>query len=307
MEIDFGKVPLERALSKLGVASRSQTREWVLKGRLEVNGRTVRDTQFMVSPEKDSFTVDGKPMRNDGWQAIMLNKPKAVVTTKSDEKGRRTVFDLLPSELRTLHPVGRLDMATTGLLILTNDTRLSSYLTDPANAVLRTYVVTVAGEVTAQELAKAAAGITDGGELLKPAGITLRKASGRESHLTVKLTEGKNREIRRLFEALGHEVTQLKRVAFGPLELGALELGQFRRLTREEFNMNPAVFSPAAQGCGLKAAAGMGVKRPEAHPGALQRQRKFRKPAGRPGSRGHAHRTGNARFKSKMTPGRRHF
>jgi 23S rRNA pseudouridine2605 synthase len=231
---DFGKVPLERALSKLGAASRSQTREWILKGRLQVNGRTVQDPRYMVSPEKDKFTVDGKPIRKDSWQAIMLNKPKAVVTTASDEKGRRTVFDLLPPEMRTLHPVGRLDMATTGLLILTNDTKLSSYLTDPANAVLRTYLVTVTGEITAGQLAKAAAGIMDGGELLKPARIILRKGSGRESHLTVELTEGKNREIRRLFEALGHEVTALKRVAFGPLQLGSLEPGQFRRLTKEE-------------------------------------------------------------------------
>lgn len=244
MERDYGKVPLERALSKLGAASRSQTREWIVKGRLQVNGRTVMDTQFMVSPEKDRFTVDGKPMRKDSWQAILLNKPKGVVTTASDEKGRRTVFDLLPSDLRTLHPVGRLDMATTGLLILTNDTRLSSFLTDPANAVLRSYIVTVSGEITEAELARAAAGIMDEGELLKPARIQLRKASGRESHLTVELTEGKNREIRRLFEALGHEVTSLKRVAFGPLQLGALEPGQFRRLTKAELNVKETAPAP---------------------------------------------------------------
>ena len=272
MATDFGKVPLERALSKLGAASRSQTRDWVLKGRLQVNGRTVRDTMFLVSPEKDKFTVDGRPMQHDGWQAIMLNKPRAVVTTKSDEKGRRTVFDLLPPELRTLHPVGRLDMATTGLLILTNDTRLSSYLTDPASGVVRTYVVTVAGELTEAELAKAAAGIMDGGELLKPAGIALRKVSGRESHLTVELTEGKNREIRRLFEALGHEVTHLKRVAYGPLQLGALEPGQFRRLTREELN--------------VKESAAPALKRPEP-------------PRPRPGA--------NKHFKRKMPPGRRPY
>lgn len=240
-------MPLERALSKLGAASRSQTRDWALKGRLQVNGRTVRDPQYMVSPEKDRFTVDGKPMQKDSWQAVMLNKPKAVVTTASDEKGRRTVYDLLPLELRNLHPVGRLDMATTGLLILTNDTRLSSFLTDPANAVLRTYIVTVAGELTEAELAKAAAGIIDEGELLKPARITLRKASGRESHLTVELTEGKNREIRRLFEALGHEVTALKRISFGPLQLGALEPGQFRRLTKEELGVKETPAPPAVK------------------------------------------------------------
>ena len=234
MTIKPGKVPLERALSKLGAASRSQTREWILAGRMQVNGRTVRDPMYQVIPEADKFTVDGKPVRKDEWVAIMLNKPGSVVTTKSDEKGRRTVFDLLPAELGNLHPVGRLDMASTGLLILTNDTRLSARLTDPANAILRVYAVTVKGCVTEEELHKAEAGIMDAGELLKPAGITPRKLSGKESHLTVELTEGKNREIRRLFSALGHEVTGLKRIAFGSLKLGDLQPGQYRRLTREE-------------------------------------------------------------------------
>src|SRR3989339_549233 len=192
MTIEFGKVPLERALSKLGAASRSQTRQWILEGRLQVNGRTVLDPAYPVTPEKDKFTVDGRLIQKDQWQTIMLNKPKSTVTTKKDEKGRPTVFDLLPPELQNLHPVGRLDMASTGLIILTNDTRLSSYLTDPANAVLRTYIVTVTGNFTGEKLLKAKAGIMDEGELLKPAEILLRKASNRESHLTVKLTEGKN-------------------------------------------------------------------------------------------------------------------
>ncbi len=225
---------MERALSKLGAASRSRTREWVLAGRLQVNGRTVRDPMYKVTPETDKLTLDGKPVLKDAWTAIILNKPSSVVTTKSDEKGRRTVFDLLPAELSNLHPVGRLDMASTGLLILTNDTRLSAYLTDPANAIMRVYAVTVKGSVTEEELRKAGAGIMDAGELLKPAGITLRKVSGKESHLTVELTEGRNREIRRLFSALGHEVTRLKRVAFGSLKLGELQPGQYRRLTRDE-------------------------------------------------------------------------
>lgn len=237
MANDFSKVPLERALSKLGAASRSQTREWVTTGRLKVNGRVVRDPLFQVNPDTDKFTVDGKPVVKDEWQAVMLNKPKAVVTTRSDEKGRKTVYDILPPELTNLHPVGRLDMASTGLLILTNDTRLSAYLTDPANSVLRTYSVTVTGEVTEADLTRAAAGIMDDGELLKPSKLALRKASGKESHLMVELTEGKNREIRRLFAALGHEVTQLKRIAFGRLTLGDLQPGQFRRLTREELGL----------------------------------------------------------------------
>ncbi|MFA6434917.1 MAG: pseudouridine synthase [Elusimicrobiales bacterium] len=244
MDKDPGKVPLERALSKLGAASRSRTREWILAGRLRVNGRTVRDPMCRVTPETDSFTVDGKPVARDERLAIMLNKPGSVVTTRSDEKGRRTVFDLLPPELRKLHPAGRLDMASTGLLILTNDTRFSAFLTDPANAIPRVYAVTAAGRVTPEELRKAGEGIMDAGELLKPSRITPRKISGRESHLTVELTEGKNREIRRLFGALGHEVVKLKRIAFGGLKLGELQPGRYRRLTGEEIRSCFAAFNP---------------------------------------------------------------
>jgi 23S rRNA pseudouridine2605 synthase len=243
MAITRGKVPLERALSKLGAASRSQTRVWILTGRLKVNGRTVTDPQFPVTPETDKFTVNGKPVTQDPWTTIALNKPGAVVTTRSDEKGRRTVFDLLPPGLRNLHAVGRLDMATTGLLIMTNDTSLSARLTDPANAVIRVYSVTVKGSVTPGELARAAAGVMDAGEMLKPARITLRKSSGRETHLMVELTEGKNREIRRLFAAIGHEVSALKRISFGTLSLGDLAPGEFRRLGRVEL---PAAWTAAA-------------------------------------------------------------
>jgi len=239
MAIESGKVSLERALSKLGVASRRQTREWILDGRLQVNGQVVKDPMFAVRPESDRFSVDGEPVVRDAWMAIMLNKPGAVVTTRSDEKGRRTVFDLLPAEFDSLHPVGRLDMASTGLLIMTNDTRLSAYLTDPANTIPRVYTVTVRGAVTPEELDRARAGVMDAGELLKPTEITLRKSSGRESHLTVTLTEGKNRELRRLFAAIGHEVTHLKRIAFGRLKLGELQPGGYRLLRREEFGEKP--------------------------------------------------------------------
>lgn len=231
-----GKVPLDRALSKLGVASRTQTRAWVLAGRLKVNGKTVRDPLYLVIPEKDKFALDGKPLQRSSWQTIMLYKPKSIVTTRSDEHGRRTVFDLLPDELRHLHPVGRLDMASTGLLLLTNDTRLSSYLTDPTNTIPRTYEVTVEGKVTQEKVQKVLQGIFDQGELLKPSKVILRKTSNKESHLMVELTEGKNREIRRLFKPIGHKVTYLKRTAFGSLTLGDLQPGQFRYLTQKEIN-----------------------------------------------------------------------
>jgi len=234
MVIKLGKVALERALSKMGLASRSQTREWILDGKLKVNGKIIKDPLYLVIPEKDKFVLDGKPLKRNACQTIMLYKPKAVVTTRSDELGRRTVFDVLPEELNHLHAVGRLDMATTGLLLLTNDTKLSAYLTDPINAVLRIYVVVVRGMVTHEKLQKAVQGIWDGGEFLKPAKITLRKVSNKESHLIVELIEGKNREIRRLFKSLGHEVIQLKRIAFGCLKLDKIQPGQFRHLTPEE-------------------------------------------------------------------------
>lgn len=228
------KIFLERALSKLGLASRTQTRALILAGRLKVNGKTVRNPLHPVIPGKDKLTLDGKPARRNPSQTILLYKPRAVVTTRSDERGRKTVFDLLPEALRSLHPVGRLDMATTGLLLLTNDTALSAYLTDPANVIKRTYTVSVKGKVTDEEARRLTKGILDQGEFLKPTKLTLRKASNKESHLIVELAEGKNREIRRIFEAIGHPVTSLKRVAFGALTLGDMQPGEFRRLTPGE-------------------------------------------------------------------------
>ena len=234
MIMKFGKVALERALSKMGVASRAQTRRWISEGKLKVNGKIIKDPLYPVTPEKDKFVLDGLLLKSNARQTIMLYKPKSVITTRCDEVGRPTVFDLLPKELKHFHAVGRLDMATTGLLLLTNDTRLSAYLTDPVNAVLRVYAVVVKARIAHEKLLKALHGIWDKGELLKPAGITLRKASNKESHLIVELTEGKNREIRRLFKSLGHEVIQLKRVTFGCLKLEGMQPGQFRYLAPEE-------------------------------------------------------------------------
>ena len=234
MTVKLGKVALERALSKMGLASRAQTRAWILDGKLKVNGKIIKDPLYLVIPEKDKFVLDGQPLRKNIPQTIMLYKPKSVVTTRSDERGRATVFDLLPEELRHLHAVGRLDMATTGLLLLTNDTRLSFYLTDPVNAVTRVYAVVVKGNFTQEKLLNSSKGIWDRGEFLKPSKIILRKASNKESHLIVELTEGKNREIRRLFKSLGHEVIQLKRVALGSLKLEGINPGEFRYLKPEE-------------------------------------------------------------------------
>lgn len=229
-----GTVPLLRALSKLGLASRTQTAEWIAAGRLAVNGRVCRDPALAVVPERDRFALDGQDLAPPARMCIALHKPKGYVTTRSDEKGRRTVFDLLPATLQHLHAVGRLDMHTSGLLLLTNDTRLSSGLTDPASAVPREYAVSVDGRIGEAALDRVLHGIEDDGELLRASAVRVRKLSGRESHLFVTLHEGRNRELRRLFKAAGHEINRLKRLAFGPVALGELESGKYRVLDEAE-------------------------------------------------------------------------
>jgi 23S rRNA pseudouridine2605 synthase len=234
-----GTVPLVRALSKLGLASRTQTEEWIAAGRLAVNGRVSRDPKLAVVPEKDQFTLDGNLLQQQMRTCIALHKPRGYVTTRSDEKGRKTVFDLLPDSFQHFHAVGRLDMNTSGLLLLTNDSRLSSFLTDPVNAIAREYVVSVDGKVSEETLQKLTAGVEDDGEILRATKVSVRKLSGRESHLFVTLQEGKNRELRRLFKAVGHEVNKLKRIAFGPVLLGELESGKHRQLTDDEWKSLP--------------------------------------------------------------------
>jgi len=241
-----GHVALERALSKLGIASRTKAREWILAGKVRVNGKVETRPLFSVWPEKARIEIEGEKVAAASPLTLLLYKPKGIITTHSDEKGRKTVFSLLPEKISKqaghLIAVGRLDRATTGLLILTNDTRLSAWLTDPVNEVRRVYLVTVRGEVTESELGTLRKGVLEQGEKLLPDAVVLRKASRKESHLTVTLTEGKNREIRRLFASLNHEVTRLKRVSYGSLELGELKPGDCRILSLDELK---AAFSGA--------------------------------------------------------------
>jgi 23S rRNA pseudouridine2605 synthase len=235
-----GKVRLERALSKLGIASRTQAREAILGGRVSVDGKVARNPDAWVVPEKIRIAIDGKGTDAFSWRCFLLHKPNGVVTTRADDRGRKTVFDVLPTALRQslkgteLHAVGRLDLATTGLLLLTNDTKLSNYLTDPTNAIPRTYVVTARGEVTPAEVLRMESGVIDDGELLRADRVRILKASGKESNVEVVLLEGKNREVRRLLASQGHEVTRLKRIEFGGLKLGHLAIGAVREVPLEE-------------------------------------------------------------------------
>ncbi len=223
-----GRVSLERALSKLGICSRTEAREWIELGRVKVHGSVERDPVRQVNPDTAHIEVDGLKAIRDVERLILLHKPTGVLTTKRDPEGRPTIYNLLPPEFHSFHPVGRLDLHTSGLLLLTNLTRLSSFLTDPVQAVPRIYIVGVEGRVLEEELGKMEAGIEDQGEILKAQLATLLKASGKESLLRLELVEGKNREVRRLCAGLGHEVRSLKRVSFGPFELGELAPGSWR-------------------------------------------------------------------------------
>lgn len=229
------KTDLERALSKMGIASRTQASAQIKAGKVRVNGRVQRNPLFKVALGTDSIEVDGLEAKQASRIVILFNKPRGTVTTRSDEKGRPTVFDVLGKTATPgLHAVGRLDLATSGLLIVTNDTALSSWLTDPKNAISRVYLVSVRGEVSEEKKRTLERGIDDDGERLHADSIEIRKSSRKETHLVVTLKEGKNREIRRLFKALGHEVTRLKRVAFGGLELGSLKPGEHREIAEKE-------------------------------------------------------------------------
>jgi len=225
-----GRVSLARALSKLGRSSRSEATALVLAGRVSVNGRTVRDPARPVVPERDRLTVDGQGVQRARWRLILLNKTRGTVTTRRDPEGRLTVFDLVGETGRGLIAVGRLDRATSGLLLLTTDTRLANWLTDPATAIVRRYVATVRGELTDVDAARMMAGIDE----VRAHDVHVRKRSARETHLVIELVEGKNREIRRLCSAVGHEVTALRRVAFGSLEIGDLAPGAWREVSRTE-------------------------------------------------------------------------
>ena len=234
MKRKLGQVSLERALSKRGLASRTQARELIVAGQVRVNGTVRLDPGFAVNPDRAVFEIAGERQARELVLATyLLHKPRGVVTTRADERGRPTVFTLLDVPEK-LHAVGRLDLATTGLLLLTNDTRLSSWLTEPANDVPRIYLARVRGEVAVTGVAQLLAGIPSEVGLLQARAARIRKSSGRESLVELELTEGKNREVRRMMEAIGHPVIDLKRIAFGGLVLGDLAPGAYRPVSADE-------------------------------------------------------------------------
>lgn len=226
---------LPRALSKLGYCSRTQAEKLVAGGHVTVGGRRVTDLSAWVDIRTDRIAVDGEPVDAEATVYLMLNKPRGLVTTRDDPEGRDTVFSCLEHlDIPHVSPVGRLDKASEGLLIFTNDTVLAQRLLDPDSAIAKTYHVQVRGRPSDADLGRMMAGILDDGELLKASRVHVLREADKTCWLEFELHEGKNREIRRMLEAIGCECLRLVRIAFGDLVLGDLEKGAARFLTEAE-------------------------------------------------------------------------
>jgi 23S rRNA pseudouridine2605 synthase len=229
------RATLDRVLSKAGIASRTTTREWIQEGRVKVNGRVVRNPDHWVESAKDVVHLDGLRVREEKKIYIALNKPTGVVTSFGDNKDRPTVYDQLKGLERWVFPVGRLDMDTSGLLILTNDTEFGEMLLRPESKVPKTYYVKVSGAVTLAEYFALAFGVDIGrGESSGRAIVRETRASEKYTWFEVTITEGKNRQVRRMCEAIGHPVLKLVRIRIGGFELGDLPPGKFRRLEAKD-------------------------------------------------------------------------
>jgi 23S rRNA pseudouridine2605 synthase len=229
------KVGLARAISKLGYCSRSLAAELIRGGRVKLNGALRRDPESPVHIGKDWIEIDGQPLTSSAKIYLALNKPRGVVTSASDEKGRETVYACLPKDWPWIAPVGRLDKASEGLLLLTNDSEWAARITAPETHLDKTYHVQIGAIASAALLESLRKGIRAGeGESLRVKRVSVLRKGEKNSWLEIVLNEGKNRQIRRMLEHCGVEVRRLVRVAIGLLALNDLPKGAIRVLTKEE-------------------------------------------------------------------------
>jgi 23S rRNA pseudouridine2605 synthase len=240
--VGVGRRPLktlERVLSKAGFGSRSEARSWIGARRVRVNGRVVENPDHWVDLQRDRVTLDGKPVRARERIYILLYKPAGYVTTRKDPEGRPTVYDLLRDAGAWVSPVGRLDLETSGLLILTNDTQFAERLTNPAYKAPKTYQVKAAHLLTDDHLERLRHGVELSDGPTRPAVVKRLRDTGRHTHLEIVLTEGRNRQVRRMLEAIDSKVLKLVRTAIGPIRIGDLPIGSWRPLTPAEIERLP--------------------------------------------------------------------
>jgi len=227
---------LQKILAQAGIASRRKCEELILSGAVEVNGEPVTTLGTKADPAVDVITVNGRPIRSEKKIYVMLNKPKGVITSAKDPQGRKVVSDFLPGIKERVYPVGRLDYDTEGLLLLTNDGEFANLLTHPKHHVPKTYHATVKGVPHGSALEKLQQGVMLEDGITYPAEVEYHDVKMEANEATIRITihEGRNRQVRRMFEAVGHKVIKLKRVRFGEISLEGLPRGKFRHLTEQE-------------------------------------------------------------------------
>jgi pseudouridine synthase len=223
---------LQKILSAAGVCSRREAEELITEGRVKVNG-VVAGLGAKADPDKDSIKVGNKLVKPPagGKLYLLMNKPRRCVSTLSDPEGRKTVLDFIPSGMDRVYPVGRLDYDTEGLLLLTNDGEFSNAIMHPSRKVMKTYEVKVKGVMTDESIAKLMSGVRLEDGMTAPARVRKMKLTGNNSWLEITIHEGRNRQIRRMCETLGHPVQKIKRTKVGPLDLKGVPLGMCRELT----------------------------------------------------------------------------
>ena len=225
---------LERVFSKAGVASRTDARSWIGAGRVRVNGKTVQDPDRWIDLDRDRITLDGKPLRAQAKTYVLLYKPKGYLTTYRDPERRPTVYDLLADFGAWLSPVGRLDLDTSGLLLMTNDTDFAERVTNPEHKVPKTYQVKASALLNDEQIERLRRGVELSDGLTSPATVRRLRDSGKYTHIEMTITEGRNRQVRRMLEAVDSKVLKLVRTAIGPVRIGGLTIGKWRKLTEDE-------------------------------------------------------------------------
>lgn len=225
---------LERVISKAGLGSRTEARRWIHQKRVRVNGRVVENPDHWVDMERDRVLFDDQPLQRQKRLYVLLYKPTGYITTYKDPDGRPTVYELIKDIDTFISPVGRLDLDTSGLLLMTNDTQLAEAVTNPDSHVPKTYLVKASKVLSDAQLQQLRDGITLSDGPTRPADVTRLRDSGKYTHFEITLTEGRNRQVRRMVEALDAKVLKLVRVQLGALRIGTLQIGRWRELTPEE-------------------------------------------------------------------------